>query len=330
LKTGFFRVFILGIRYIPSENLIIRQERGIMAKKQLDNSGEQMSKKDTDDNIINYHGAAFEAFCHLLRDYVQNGDVELTDEYSLSINPPRVDAIILKKNKDVVIDTSWGKVFRSYNIIEYKSHVESAVNHSVFNKVIHGYVGFYAARNKKKLTDMTATIVCHGKPLKLFAYLEKELNYEISHGDRGIYYFSVKGAVPDKSLLIQFAVCDELDDRDLLLKALGKNMDAEMARKVITVPIANVNLTRWWDAVMQKDGEILLEEVDMTRYEELVNLMEAKGMLANREQEWRQQGVNQGVKQGVKQGEQQAMRKMFAFLSQGHSLEEAKKKFAFA
>ena len=55
-------------------------------------------------------------------------------------------------------------------------------------------------------------------------------------------------------------------------------------------------------------------------------------------QKWKQEGVRQGVRQGVKQGVRQGVKQgrleerqqIFTFLSQGHSLEEAKKKFAFA
>ena len=47
-------------------------------------------------------------------------------------------------------------------------------------------------------------------------------------------------------------------------------------------------------------------------------------------QKWKQEGVRQGVRQGVEQGRLEERQQIFTFLSQGHSLEEAKKKFAFA
>jgi hypothetical protein len=47
-----------------------------------------------------YHDAAFAAFNYLLRKYVKSGDITLESEHQLSKRPPKIDIIILKKNKD--------------------------------------------------------------------------------------------------------------------------------------------------------------------------------------------------------------------------------------
>ncbi|MDR2577692.1 MAG: hypothetical protein LBC70_02635, partial [Chitinispirillales bacterium] len=135
-----------------------------------------------------YHDAAFSAFSYLLREYVENGDVTLQDERRLSKQPLKIDIMIIKKKRDVEIETSWGRIFRGHNIIEYKSPVGSLVSLSVFNKVIHGYAGVYASQEEISLADMSATIVCFKRPVELFETLKKELNYKILHKSEGIYH----------------------------------------------------------------------------------------------------------------------------------------------
>jgi len=182
------------------------------------------SKQPKRKELAMYHKAAFAAFKYLLRKYKHNGDVELLDEHQLSKKSLQIDIIVVKKNPEITVEENWGKIFREYNIIEYKSPVDNYVSLDVFNKVIHGYTGIYASNTKISLTQMTATIVCFKKPTALFEQLKSELNYKILHKGNGIYYISPKGSVESKSLLIQFVVSSELEDSVVVLKALhGKN-----------------------------------------------------------------------------------------------------------
>jgi hypothetical protein len=275
-------------------------------------------------NTVNYHEAAFTAFNYRLREYIKNGDVSLEDEHQLSKRPPRIDIIVLKKNKDIEIETSWGKIFRAYNIIEYKSPVDLPVSLAVFDKVIHGYAGHYASQENIKLTDMSATIVCSKKPVDLFEILKQEFNYKISHKAKGIYYISQKGVPESKSLAIQIIVSSELDDSDLVLKALQSEIDNATARKVLELPLEDekylISLLPWWEVMFLKNGEILSEEADMNEWENLVERMVKRGFKGHPdyEQKW------------LKKGEQIGELKILDFLSKGHSLEEAKKKFSLA
>ena len=42
------------------------------------------------------------------------------DEHNLSKEPIRIDLLIIKKSKDVVIEEQIGQIFRQHNIVEYK------------------------------------------------------------------------------------------------------------------------------------------------------------------------------------------------------------------
>jgi hypothetical protein len=238
--------------------------------------------------------------------------------------------MVVKKNPLIQIEESWGRIFREHNVIEYKSPVNKSVSLSVFNKVIHGYVGIYASNENISLSEMTATIVCFKKPAKLFEQLKNELNYKILHKGSGIYYISLKGAVESKSLLIQFIVSEELEDSVVVLKALRAKIDGTTAKKVLELPVEDdeyqVSLSQWWEVILLENMEILSSEENMGKWEDLRITLEKKGMLDGWKEEFEQRGMQKGIQSGMQQGMQQ----LFAFLNSGHTIEEAKKKFAFA
>jgi hypothetical protein len=266
-----------------------------------DNAQPKPKRKKT----ATYHDAAFAAFNYLLRKYVKNGDVTLESEHQLSKRPPKIDIIVLKKNKNVEIDTSWGKIFREYNIIEYKSPVDSLLSISVFNKVIHGYVGLYASQENIKLTDMTATIVCYNKPPELFNILKNELNYKILRKTDGIYYILQKGLPENKSLLIQIVVSSELKDSDLVLKALRAKIDEATAKKVVELPVEDddylVSLSSWWEVMILENGLILSQEANMNKWGTLVKEMKKRGLVGYYEQKWMDEGMEKGMQRGMQQ-----------------------------
>ena len=287
---------------------------------------EQKSAKPKPKKYANYHEAAFSAFGYRLREYVKNGDISLEDEHPLSKRPPKIDIIVLKKDKDVDIETSWGKIFRKHNIIEYKSPIESKLSLSVFYKVVFGYVGLYASQENVKFTDMSVTIVCFNKPETLFETLKTEFDYKVLRKSKGIYYISPKGINTSKSLAIQFIVSSELSDVDLVLKALKSKIDEATARKVLELPVEDeeysVSLLPWWEVMFLENGSILSKEADMDKWEKLVNDMKKNGFKGRYEQQWEQRGELRGEKRATHQ--------IITFLKSGHSLEEAEKKFAYA
>ena len=273
-----------------------------------------------------YHTAAFDAFWYRLSEYIKNGDVTLQDEHRLAREPLRIDIMIIKKNREVEIDTSWGKIFRQCNVIEYKSPVDSQPTLAVFNKVVYGYAGIYSAQNDVKLTDMSATILCHQKPMELFEILKNELSYKILRKDRGVYYIIQKGCAQEKSLAVQIVVYSELDDSDLVLKALRPKIDEATARKVLELTaeedVSNASLLQWWDVMWSINKEILSEEAGMNKREKnkLIKYWKETGFLTDTLLEERQVGVQEGEQKGIAQ--------ILEYLKNGHSIEEAEKMFA--
>jgi len=271
-----------------------------------------------------FHNAVFSVFGHYLREQKENGGVMLEDEHQLSKQPPRIDIIIIKKNRDVKIHRVWGMIFREYNIIEYKSPVDRSPTLAVFNKVVHGYVGLYASQERVKLSEMTVTIVCPRQPRKLFKTLENEFGYRVLQKGDGVYYIILEGVAVEKTLAIQIVVSPELPDSEFYLKYLRRGIDRETAKRVGELfgrGGRNLDyLVPWFRMMFTENGKILRREgVNMTKFEKFVKscIEEEDGFLADTLQKARQEGEQRGMAQILK------------FLESGHSIEEAKKRFAF-
>jgi hypothetical protein len=294
---------------------------------------------------VPYHNAAYSAFMCLLNKEIKAGDITLKDEYKLSSRPLEIDIIVLKKNKDFVIDTSWGKIFREHNIVEYKSPVDSLPDLLVFEKIC-GYASIYASQNEITRKNISLSLVCYKHPTDFFDALKKEFGYNILHKAAGIYYIYQENVAIETSLAIQVIVSSELQDSDLVLKALKANVDEATMKQAWNIYKSNKenqeSLAYWIHvmALINKEvlNKIIEEEGGMDGLEYIINNLDQKGLLVNLKQNWTQQAtqqaMQQGMRQGMRQGEQKGMLKerqrIFDFLRQGHSLEEAEKKFAFA
>jgi len=72
-----------------------------------------------DDQNNPWHPAFIEALQMELRD---NQDaLEFHPEYPLTSEPLRIDCVVIKKAKDVIIRKNIAVIFREWNILEYKS-----------------------------------------------------------------------------------------------------------------------------------------------------------------------------------------------------------------
>lgn len=65
-----------------------------------------------------WHPAFYYALCLDLKD--EKG-LKFEDEHRLTDEPLAIDVLVVKKDKDVSTDKKIGKLFKRYNLIEYKS-----------------------------------------------------------------------------------------------------------------------------------------------------------------------------------------------------------------
>ena len=101
-------------------------------------------------------------------------------EYNLNTKPLEIDLLVIKKEPGVQIVNEIGKLFRGYNIIEYKSPMDHC-NVDALYKASGRYV------DERKADDITVTILRDVKPEGLFQYFEKH-HIQISNPYAGVYY----------------------------------------------------------------------------------------------------------------------------------------------
>ena len=153
------------------------------------------------------------------------------NEHQLGTKPKEIDVLIVKKEAEVPIRKNIGRIFRKYNIVEYKSPTDY-LSIDDFYKV-YGYACFYKADTSRedsiKIQDITITFVCHRYPRSLIRHLKEERGYQITRVEDGIYYI-----IGDK-IPIQMILTKELSEKhNLWLKSLTDDLEgADTVRRLI-------------------------------------------------------------------------------------------------
>ena len=152
-------------------------------------------------------------------------------EHTLSTKPMQIDVLIIKKNTNRKIKKNIGRLFRKYNIVEYKSP-DDYLSIDDFYKV-YGYTCFYKSDARKvdeiKAEELTITFACSRYPRDLFRYLNKSQNMILEQQEKGIYY--LEGA----QFPMQFLVTSELpEETNLWLRSLTNRLsECSSAEKLI-------------------------------------------------------------------------------------------------
>ena len=135
--------------------------------------------------------------------------VKIQQEYNLSKEPIRIDLLISRKDKSSRrFGNEIGHIMKTYNIIEYKSP-EDSLNIDDYYKTI-GYAGLYKGMgeyvNKILAKEVTVSMFCTRKPVKMFSMLKEE-GAVIEQRYPGIYYITGNTLFP-----VQIVVAKELNN----------------------------------------------------------------------------------------------------------------------
>ena len=152
------------------------------------------------------------------------------NEHQLGTKPKEVDVLIIKKNPEIEIQKNIGRIFRTYNIVEYKSPVDY-LSIDDFYKV-YAYACFYKSDaqeiNQIKAEEITITFVSARYPRELIKHLKAVRNYEVS-GENGIYY--IKGDFFPMQLIVTSRLSEE---ENFWLRYLTNNItEVETAKKIM-------------------------------------------------------------------------------------------------
>ena len=170
------------------------------------------------------------------------------NEYPLSKKPMLVDILIIKKRAGEKIQKNIGRIFRTYNLIEYKSPTDY-LSVDDFYKA-YGYACFYKAdtgkTNEIPAEEISITFVSKNYPRKMIRHLINARKYTIEKKESGIYY--VYGDV----FAIQIIVTRQLSPKhNLWLYSLTDTLTDPKITKELLNQYSGKENNNLYSAVMQ-------------------------------------------------------------------------------
>jgi len=258
------------------------------------------SKENKRELLLQWHAAFYADIRIELEDEAQY--LEFENEHMLSSKPMQLDVLIIKKEKERQIQKNIGRIFRTYNIVEYKSP-EDYLSVDDFFKV-YGYTCFYKSDTGKvdeiKAEEITITFVCNRYPEKLISYLEKDKHRFIRKVESGIYYVS------DALFQIQIIVQKQLSEAEnLWLKSLTNDLkDRTEAEKLLRVYKKHErdNLYQAVMDVIVRANEERFKVADMCEALEEIMREKMKDKIAELERQAEERGLSIGMERGMEQG----------------------------
>ena len=257
-----------------------------MEKEQTKNQQEKSQK-------LQWHPA----FCSALRlELLEDAEnLEFTDEFQLTEKPLQIDCTVVKVKKNCRIKNEIGKIFRKYNIFEYKSPMDElnidtfykAVAYACLYKVLPNHVDEIPAE------EITITLIRDRKPVKLMQELEKS-GYECKKETVGIYY--VSGVM----FPVQIIASSELGtEMHVQLKALTNQLNETVMRQYLLEVSAfaerEKNLA---DIVLQVIVNSNMEKVREWKGSERIMCEALRVLMADELNEERMEGRIEGQREG--------------------------------
>ena len=185
----------------------------------VDDGGDESKERNQ------WHGAFYEALRLELHDY--RDVLHFEKEYRLSREALKMDVLVIKKDRDAVIDKNIGRVFRTHNVFEYKSE-DDWLSVFDYNKVI-GYALIYSAFSEVHVGDMTVSFVVTRHPRKLVKHLRTVRGLKALPVSDGMYY--VVGDV----LPVQILERGRLpESENLFLRSMRSGLGLDDARRSLT------------------------------------------------------------------------------------------------
>ena len=223
---------------------------------------------------------------------LETAEIEFNIEYNLSKEPLRVDLLVVGKQNDIQLENEAGRIFKRYNISEYKSPDDGLTIDDFFNTI--GYACLYKALGKTvnqiPEEQITVSLFRDTYPQELFRTL-KESGRKIEEKYPGIYY--VSGNV---QFDVQIVVMNQLSpEKHSAFRVLSKCAKEEDVRRFLKESLTLVNQgdRANADAVFEVSiaaNSALYEKIrsDEVMCKAMEDLM--KDVIAQREEDARQEG----------------------------------------
>jgi hypothetical protein len=241
---------------------------------------------------LKWHPAFLQAMQMELFDY--RDFLEFKYEHQLTAEPLRIDLLIIKKPKDLAIDKNIARIFRSDNIIEYKSP-EDYISIKDFLKV-YAYANLYAAITPNvDLSEVTLTFVESRHPRKLLKYLSEIRGYKVEETSPGIYL--VRGDY----LPIQIIESKKLSEgENLWLNSLRDDLKNHNISSILNKgreQAEKSSIAAYVDIIIRANEKLFSEAKNMWE-DTLFEICERNGIV----DEWKKRTIKESREKGLEQG----------------------------
>ena len=241
-------------------------------------------------------------------------DLIFEEEYNLSSKPLQIDLLIIRNNRYVPIKKDIGRLFKKYNILEFKSP-DDAMGVDTFYKVM-AYASLYKAGCQKedgyKADEITITLLRQRYPKKLISYLRNE-GYEVTKQSPGVYYVTGKVMFD-----VQIIVSKELDENEnIWLHSLRNNISKQEYQKLLLSvdSLGSKERELYGDAVLDVVSKANIKSIKRWKGEKKV-IPTLEKIMAPELEAREMKGLKKGMQKGVKKG------RILAYAELGMSLEE--------
>jgi hypothetical protein len=203
--------------------------------------------------------------------------LEFYPEYNLSKEPLRVDLLVVKKRYDVEIENEIGRIFKRFNILEYKSPEDGLSIDDYYKTVGYAclYKGMGETVNAIPAEELTVSVFRETYPRRMMEELQRS-GAEIEERFPGIYY--VKGNVLfDTQIVVTGQLAKEYHSS---LRILSRNVQEEDIRRFLKesekemTPGTRNNISAVLDVSVLANKLVYLKvREEMAMYEGLRELM---------------------------------------------------------
>lgn len=168
-------------------------------------------------------------------------------EHQLAGKPLGIDVLIIRKDDRITSQKNIGRIFRRYNIVEYKSPADY-LSIDDFYKVL-GYTYLFKADaeyvDEIPIGDLTVTLICHRYPVRLIRYLVECCGDEVIQREEGIYL------VTGERIPIQIVLTSRLsEEKNLWLKCLGNPLGSARTVERLVAAYRRKRKNSLYEAVM--------------------------------------------------------------------------------
>lgn len=263
-----------------------------------------MSEKTDDKTLLQWHPAFFAGIQIEFR--FEADKLIFENEHQLGTKPKEIDVLIIKKKPAEQIQKNIGRIFRTHNIIEYKSPTDYFSVDDFYK--VYAYACLYKSDSSSEdivaADEITLSFVCRKFPAKMIRHLQKVRGLSVTETEPGIYH--IEGDPFGMQLIVTSALSDE---NNLWLHNLTNDLSN---RQTIEKLLRSYELHKREN--IYKSALNVIVRANHKLFGEVKHMCEAleelmKDELDAREQLGMERGIEEGMKKGIKEGMKEGIEK---------------------